>query len=90
MAWLVPCPALLQLVYVFSSGRESASNIRNLRCVGHDWLAAWFGSLGVQVENRVYQSRAFRKLHLEVAVRQDGLQVLLLCCAVLICTTNSM
>jgi phycocyanobilin:ferredoxin oxidoreductase len=30
----------------------------------------------LQVENRVYCSRAFRKLHLEVAVRQDGLQVL--------------
>jgi hypothetical protein len=30
----------------------------------------------LQVENRVYCSRAFRKLHLEVAVRQDGLEVL--------------
>ena len=29
----------------------------------------------LHVENRAYQSRAFRKLHLEVAVRQDGLQV---------------
>ncbi len=29
-----------------------------------------------QIENRVYSSRVFRKLHLEVAVRQDGLQVL--------------
>lgn len=28
------------------------------------------------VENRLYCSRAFRKLHLEVAARQDGLQVL--------------
>jgi hypothetical protein len=28
-----------------------------------------------QVENRAYQSRAFRKLHIEVAARQDGLQV---------------
>lgn len=28
------------------------------------------------VENRVYSSRVFRKLHLEVAWRQDGLQVL--------------
>ena len=28
------------------------------------------------VENRVYCSRAFRKLHLEVAVCQDGLHVL--------------
>ena len=28
------------------------------------------------VENRVYSSRVFRKLHLEVAHRQDGLQVL--------------
>ena len=27
-----------------------------------------------QVENRAYWSRAFRKLHIEVAVRQDGLQ----------------
>lgn len=30
----------------------------------------------LQVENRVYCSRAFRKLHLEVATRQDGLEVL--------------
>lgn len=30
----------------------------------------------LQIENRVYQSYCFRKLHLEVAVRQDGLQVL--------------
>jgi phycocyanobilin:ferredoxin oxidoreductase len=29
----------------------------------------------LQVENRAYSSYAFRKLHLEVAVRQDGLQV---------------
>lgn len=29
----------------------------------------------LQVENRAYRSRAFRKLHVEVAVRQDGLQV---------------
>lgn len=29
----------------------------------------------LQIENRMYQSPAFRKLHLEVAVRQDGLQV---------------
>jgi phycocyanobilin:ferredoxin oxidoreductase len=29
----------------------------------------------LQVENRTYWSRAFRKLHIEVAVRQDGLQV---------------
>ena len=29
----------------------------------------------LQVENRAYSSHAFRKLHLEVAVRQDGLQV---------------
>jgi hypothetical protein len=28
------------------------------------------------VENRIYSSRVFRKLHLEVAWRQDGLQVL--------------
>lgn len=28
------------------------------------------------IENRVYSSRVFRKLHLEVAYRQDGLQVL--------------
>lgn len=28
------------------------------------------------VENRAYSSRVFRKLHLEVAVRQDGLEVL--------------
>ncbi|KAF8066305.1 pcyA [Scenedesmus sp. PABB004] len=28
------------------------------------------------IENRVYSSRVFRKLHLEVAHRQDGLQVL--------------
>lgn len=32
--------------------------------------------LPLQVENRVYCSRVFRKLHLEVAVRQDGLEVL--------------
>jgi hypothetical protein len=30
----------------------------------------------LKVENRVYCSRVFRKLHLEVAARQDGLQVL--------------
>lgn len=30
----------------------------------------------LQVENRAYQTYAFRKLHLEVATRQDGLQVL--------------
>ena len=29
----------------------------------------------LQVENRAYRSFAFRKLHLEVAVRQDGLRV---------------
>lgn len=29
----------------------------------------------LEVENRAYRSYAFRKLHLEVAVRQDGLQV---------------
>ena len=29
----------------------------------------------LQVENRAYRSHAFRKLHLEVGVRQDGLQV---------------
>jgi phycocyanobilin:ferredoxin oxidoreductase len=28
------------------------------------------------LENRVYSSKAFRKLHVEVGVRQDGLQVL--------------
>jgi len=28
------------------------------------------------IENRAYASRAFRKLHLELAHRQDGLQVL--------------
>ncbi len=28
------------------------------------------------IENRIYSSRVFRKLHLEVACRQDGLQVL--------------
>ncbi|KAI8463970.1 MAG: ferredoxin-dependent bilin reductase-domain-containing protein [Monoraphidium minutum] len=30
----------------------------------------------LQVENRLYCSRVFRKLHIEVAVRQDGLEVL--------------
>jgi hypothetical protein len=30
----------------------------------------------LMIENRVYSSRVFRKLHLEVAHRQDGLQVL--------------
>lgn len=30
----------------------------------------------LQIENRVYCSRVFRKLHIEVAARQDGLQVL--------------
>ncbi|GFR52683.1 hypothetical protein Agub_g15309 [Astrephomene gubernaculifera] len=30
----------------------------------------------LHMENRVYCSRAFRKLHVEVAVRQDGMQVL--------------
>lgn len=29
----------------------------------------------LQIENRAYNSYAFRKMHLEVAVRQDGLQV---------------
>jgi phycocyanobilin:ferredoxin oxidoreductase len=29
----------------------------------------------LQIENRAYSSYAFRKLHMEVAVRQDGLQV---------------
>jgi hypothetical protein len=29
----------------------------------------------LQIENRAYWSRAFRKLHIEVATRQDGLQV---------------
>ena len=29
----------------------------------------------MQVENRCYQSNVFRKLHLELAHRQDGLQV---------------
>jgi len=29
----------------------------------------------LRIENRCYQSRVFRKLHLEVAVRQDGLEV---------------
>ena len=29
----------------------------------------------LQLENRAYESRAFRKLHIEVAARQDGLQV---------------
>ncbi|EFN55495.1 hypothetical protein CHLNCDRAFT_23364, partial [Chlorella variabilis] len=28
-----------------------------------------------QIENRAYYGRAFRKLHIEVAARQDGLQV---------------
>ena len=30
----------------------------------------------MQIENRVYESFCFRKLHIEVAVQQDGLQVL--------------
>lgn len=29
----------------------------------------------MQVENRCYQSNVFRKLHIELAHRQDGLQV---------------
>jgi phycocyanobilin:ferredoxin oxidoreductase len=29
----------------------------------------------LQIENRTYKSRVFRKIHLELAVRQDGLQV---------------
>lgn len=29
----------------------------------------------MQIENRVYESYCFRKLHIEVAVQQDGLQV---------------
>lgn len=29
----------------------------------------------LQIENRCYQSEEFRKLHLEVAHRQDGLEV---------------
>lgn len=30
----------------------------------------------MQIENRVYESYCFRKLHIEVAIQQDGLQVL--------------
>lgn len=30
----------------------------------------------LMIENRIYSSRVFRKLHLEVATRQDGLQVM--------------
>eukprot|EP00889_Picochlorum_renovo_P003251 jgi/Picre1/30281/NNA_005645.t1 len=30
----------------------------------------------MQIENRVYESYCFRKLHIEVAVKQDGMQVL--------------
>ena len=30
----------------------------------------------LQIENRIYCSRVFRKLHLEIATRQDGLHVL--------------
>lgn len=30
----------------------------------------------MQIENRVYQSYCFRKLHMEVVVKQDGMQVL--------------
>lgn len=29
----------------------------------------------LQIENRVYTTRVFRKIHMEIAVRQDGLQV---------------
>ena len=29
----------------------------------------------LQIENRCYQSEVFRKLHMEVAHRQDGLEV---------------
>jgi hypothetical protein len=36
----------------------------------------WQGYPRLLIENRIYSSRVFRKLHLEVAVRQDGLQVL--------------
>jgi hypothetical protein len=30
----------------------------------------------LMIENRIYSSRVFRKLHLELAHRQDGLQVM--------------
>lgn len=30
----------------------------------------------LMIENRIYSSRVFRKLHLEIATRQDGLQVM--------------
>ena len=29
----------------------------------------------LRLENRVYSSRVFRKLHMELGTRQDGLQV---------------
>ena len=29
----------------------------------------------LRLENRVYSSRVFRKLHMELGIRQDGLQV---------------
>lgn len=45
----------------------------------HTWEEPEKGQPGwprLQVENRAYRSRVFRKMHLEVAYRQDGLEVL--------------
>lgn len=54
-------------------------DIRNARSMSHNLPnpaksdPAW---PRMQIENRVYESFCFRKLHIEVAVQQDGLQVL--------------
>ncbi len=39
-------------------------------------VLSWFRYPRLTLENRVYCSRVFRKLHVEVGIRQDGLQVL--------------
>ena len=45
-------------------------------CVRVFCAVCWQGYPRLLIENRVYSSRVFRKLHLELAVRQDGLQFL--------------
>ena len=54
-------------------------DVRNTHSMAHNLPdpektdAAW---PRMQIENRIYESFCFRKLHIEVAVQQDGLQVL--------------
>lgn len=72
------------------AGRLNPASRRLLRGVEEAWLAAAPGVRrakfspsrfefvernGLALENRVYEADAFRKMHLEAAVRDDGLQV---------------